>query len=105
MDWSTVYEIAYVIIVVLVCMRIVWDTRSHTKTLAYLLLTIFLPVIGIVIYFSFGINYRKHKLYDKKLVEDAELSKQLRQKITQSSTKVFDQNPAAVGSYRELTRL
>lgn len=105
MNWSRVYEILYVLIVVSVCIRIIWDTRSHIKTLAYLLLTIFLPVIGIIIYFSFGINYRKHKLYSKKLVEDIELAKKVRDEVTQSSKKVFEQNAAAVGSYRELTRL
>jgi cardiolipin synthase A/B len=105
MNWSRLYEIAYIIVVVLVCIRIIWDTRSHTKTLAYLLLTIFVPVIGIIIYFSFGINYRKHKLYSKKLIEDIELAKKVQEEVTQSSKQVFEKNAAMVGSYRELTRL
>jgi cardiolipin synthase len=59
MSWLLLVEIAYVIILVLVCLRIIWDTRSDTKTLAYLLLAIFVPVAGIIFYFSFGVNYRK----------------------------------------------
>ena len=105
MNWFLILEIVYTLVVILVCFRIIWDTRSHTKTLAYLLVTIFLPVIGMIIYFSFGINYRKHKLYSKKLVEDIVLAKKFQDEVRQSSLQVFDQNSAAVSSYRELARL
>jgi cardiolipin synthase len=53
----------------MVCLRIVYDTRSATKTMAYLLISIFIPVAGILFYIIFGINYWKRKLYDKKFAE------------------------------------
>lgn len=68
--WLIVIEIIYVLFVIAVCLRIVWDTRSVGKTLAYLLLVFFVPIVGIIIYFSFGINYRKRKIYNKKLIAD-----------------------------------
>jgi cardiolipin synthase len=87
---------------ILVCLRIVYDTRNNTKTLAYLLLAIFLPVIGILFYFSFGINYRKRKMYSKKLLKDDNLAKKLKADIFQYSKNTFEQNNEEVEKRREL---
>ena len=70
MNWIFVLETIYVLLIIGVLLRIIYDTQSVTKTLAYLLLVIFLPFIGVFIYFSFGINYRKNKLYSKKIIQD-----------------------------------
>ena len=67
------YEILYILFVIAVCLRIIWDTRSVSKALAYLLLVIFVPIAGAIFYFSFGINYRRHKIYHKKLTVDQAL--------------------------------
>ena len=72
MNWLLIYEISYTIILILVCLRIVYDTRSTTKTLAYLLFAIFVPFAGMLFYFLFGINYRNKKMYSKKLFENEE---------------------------------
>ncbi|MEO7082359.1 MAG: cardiolipin synthase, partial [Flavobacteriales bacterium] len=50
-----------------VALRIIYDTQSTSKTLAYLLLVVFLPLAGAIIYFSVGVNYRKKKIYSRKL--------------------------------------
>ena len=105
MTWLLVYEIIYIVVLVLVCLRIMYDTRSNTKTLAYLLLVIFLPLIGIFFYFSFGINYRKRKMYTKKLVLNDIMAKELREYILQSSQQIFEKNTAAVQPFRELARM
>src|SRR6476661_4212320 len=105
MTWLLVYEIIYIVVLVLVCLRIIYDTRSNTKTLAYLLLVIFLPLIGIFFYFSFGINYRKRKMYTKKLVLNDIMAKELREYILQSSQQIFEKNTAAVQPFRELARM
>ncbi len=57
----------YYIIVLLVCIYIIMHTNSVSKTLAYILLIFALPVVGIIIYFAIGNNYRVNKLYQKKL--------------------------------------
>ncbi|MEG1284069.1 MAG: phospholipase D-like domain-containing protein, partial [Lactococcus sp.] len=43
------------------------DTKTTSKTLAYLMLIVFLPFVGIIIYFVFGVNYRKNKFYTFKI--------------------------------------
>lgn len=65
MTWIIISGI-YIMIVIAVCLRIVYDTRSTTKTMAYLLISIFIPVGGILFYLVFGVNYWKLKLYDEK---------------------------------------
>jgi len=102
MNWLLVYEIFYVTLLILACMRIVYDTRSNTKTLAYLLLVIFLPLLGIFIYFSFGINYHKRKIYSKKLVQDDDLEKSVREKLWQHSRQIFDKGSPALRDNKEL---
>lgn len=84
-----IFEVAYVLVTILVCMRIIYDTRSFSKTLAYLLLVLFVPLFGMIFYFSFGVNYRKRKIYSKKLVVDAALSKSLREEIFQFSNDTY----------------
>ena len=47
-NWLIIGEVIYVIVVVLVCMKIIADTRRVTKPLAYVLFAIFVPTIGIL---------------------------------------------------------
>ena len=75
LDWILIGEILYLVVLMIVCLRVIYDTRSSTKTLAYLLLIIFIPIVGIFIYFSFGVNYRRKKMYSKKLLLDAALER------------------------------
>lgn len=67
----------------MVCLRIIYDTKTVTKTLAYLLLVVFVPIVGIIIYFSVGVNYRKNKLYSKKIISDKELEKLFIQQVAE----------------------
>jgi cardiolipin synthase len=105
MNWFLVYEIVYVLVVVLVCLRVIYDTRSTTKTVAYMLLVIFIPIVGIFIYFSFGINYRKRKMYNKKLIRDNNLEQQVYKEIFQYSMHNLEKKNPAIASNKELVRL
>lgn len=105
MNWLLVYEIVYIIVVVLVCLRIIYDTRSTTKTVAYMLLVVFIPVAGIFIYFSFGINYRKRKIYNKKLIRDHTLERKIQSAIIHYSLHNLESRNPAIVHNRELARL
>lgn len=90
MDWIALLQALYFIIMLLVIIKVVNDTRSGTKTLAYILFIVFLPVIGIIFYFSFGVNYRKRKLYSKKLIKDKQLNQEVYQRIRHYSAAIFN---------------
>jgi cardiolipin synthase len=81
MNWILLVDIVYLSFVILVCLRVIHDTDSVIKTLAYLLIVIFIPIGGALFYFSVGINYRKRKMYSKKLVRDNLLLKEIETRI------------------------
>ena len=93
MNWILIIEIIYVIFIIGVMLRIIYDTQSVTKTLAYLLLVIFLPLIGVFIYFAFGINYRKNKLYNKKIVQDHKQEELVLEKLHSYNLKNLEEIP------------
>jgi cardiolipin synthase A/B len=102
MSWLSIFEIAYTVVLIFVCFRIILDTRSITKSLAYLLFAIFVPFAGVIFYFLFGINYRTRKMYSKKLVENDVLSAKLNKQIYQYSKKTLDESDDSVQSNKEL---
>ncbi len=86
MNWnlslSWIAGIIYTAILVIVCLRVIYDTRSTTKTMAYLLFCIFVPVAGIVFYLVFGVNYWRKKLYNKKMSQDEKILAQLKKDVS-----------------------
>jgi cardiolipin synthase A/B len=89
LNWLLIIELLYLFVLVIVCVRIIYDTNSTVKTLAYLLLAIFIPIFGIFFYFSFGINYRKRELYSKKIINDDNLWSQIKDNISSYSAQTY----------------
>jgi len=105
MNWIVILDIVYIMILVLVCLRIVYDTISTNKTLAYLLLVIFIPVLGMLFYFSFGINYRKRRVFSKKLIEDDGLRKELIREVIAQTERNLKDNTHVIGDAKGLVHL
>jgi len=81
MGWYYILGIVYLLLLITVCLRVIYETRSATKTMAYLLLIIFIPIIGMVFYILFGVNYWKTKTYSKKSDDDKKLLEKLKSEI------------------------
>lgn len=88
--WLIALEVIYVVLVVFTSYRIIVDTRSSTKSLAYLLTVIFLPFIGVIIYFSVGVNYKKRQIYSKKILASGSLQNMVIQLMHERSIKTFE---------------
>ena len=104
-NWLIIGEVIYVTILVLVCMKIIADTRSVTKTFGYILFAIFVPFIGILFYFFFGNNYWNTKIYSKRIFESVDLADKLREKVYLYSNQTIKENSDAVMENRELAML
>lgn len=104
MTWLFLYELTYLLVLLAVCGRIIYDTNSTVKTLAYLMLAIFIPFAGMIFYFSFGINYRKRQLYTKKLIEDDATWKKIKQNIVAGSKDTFWKTDEELRPDRRLAR-
>src|SRR5687768_6930790 len=97
MNWIVVLDVVYVLILVFVCLRIIYDTTSTHKTLAYLLLAVFIPVAGMLFYFTFGINYRKRRVYSKKLVEDDALGRRVIEEVISKTELNLQRDMRSIG--------
>lgn len=57
--------VIYVIVTIAAIIAVLTDNRQPAKAVAWIMALIFLPVIGIVLYFFFGQNTRKEKFLSK----------------------------------------
>ncbi len=87
MDGIWIALVIYLVVLFLVCLRILYETHSSTKTLAYLLFCIFFPVVGILFYLAFGVNYWKTKLYAKKLAADEKLLQEMHDNLPEQEKR------------------
>jgi cardiolipin synthase A/B len=98
-------SILYILLVLAVCLKILYSVHSTTKTSAYLLVTIFIPVVGMLVYFLVGANYRKNKLYSKKIINDDRLLSNIKEKIIHESENSWQRAEQEVKSNEKLARL
>lgn len=68
---KNVLAVLYLITVFSICLMIVFENRNPVKTLAWLLVILFVPVAGLIIYIVFGRNYRKQKIFSRKSQADS----------------------------------
>ncbi len=66
--WS-IFGVLYSMVILGVVVLLLLEHNRPTKTLAWLLVILFIPVLGLVLYLFFGFNYRKEKLFDDKKVK------------------------------------
>jgi cardiolipin synthase len=94
--------LAYLFLTIYTIVRILLDTHSTSKTLAYLLLVIVIPVVGILLYFSFGINYR-HRKTTKLTQEDIkQLRADFKQHVPDRTDALLKENDQELGQYKNL---
>jgi len=67
---SVIFLIVYYGLIIIIFFQILLENKDPLKTQSYLLLLVLLPVIGLFIYFFFGVNYRKQKLFSRKALTD-----------------------------------
>lgn len=63
------FILLYVVIVVATVITVLLDNRQPTKTLTWILVLLFLPIVGFVFYFFFGQNMRKMRFISKRSLD------------------------------------
>ncbi|RTE52160.1 cardiolipin synthase [Arenibacter aquaticus] len=79
--WSLLLGINYILVIVF-SVLIVLKNKNPVKTLSYLFVLATLPFVGLLVYYLFGQDYRKDKIFEKKYVEDNEQLKRWRNKFS-----------------------
>ena len=69
---------------------LILEDKSPSKTLSWLLVIIFLPVLGLMFYLFFGVNYRKEKVFLKKEIWDIEQIEQWKKEQLKSLQQKSD---------------
>ncbi|MBQ2150316.1 MAG: PLDc N-terminal domain-containing protein, partial [Bacteroidales bacterium] len=64
--FQTLLTILYILLVVTVGIVILIDTGDSGRKFAWLLIIAVLPLLGIILYFMFGINYRHHWIFNRR---------------------------------------
>ena len=98
----TLFLVLYILIVFGVCISILVNTETPSKALGYLLLVISFPVLGIIIYLSVGLNYRKKELYRKKLEIDNREFPKLEYRAATLSNETLLRNKEKIGDFFQL---
>ena len=65
--------------------RIIIDTNNSSKTMAYILLVFLFPIGGSIIYFAFGVNYRRRKMFSKKVFSNEQLYESILERLSEES--------------------
>jgi len=100
-----IIAILYIILLIFVCLKILYGVHSTVKTFAYLIITLLIPVIGMIIYFAVGANYRKNKLYSKKIIHDDNLLKEIKEKIVHETEDSWNHAEHVVKTHKKLARM
>ena len=97
-----ILSVVYILILIYTVFRILLDTHSTPKTLAYLLLVLMLPLVGIFIYFSFGINYR-HRRHNRKAVAiQGDLDREFNKEIEDRTDSLVVEHRESLNQYAAL---
>ena len=94
--------IVYLAVIVFTIIHILLYTHSTPKTLGYLLLVILFPIIGVVFYFSFGINYRHLSSIYKSIIAQRELDIQLSNNLPDHTSDLLNEQKETIGHYSPL---
>ncbi|HET9747097.1 MAG TPA: cardiolipin synthase [Chitinophagaceae bacterium] len=105
MIWYYLIGILYLLLLIAVCLRVIYETRSATKTMAYLLLIVFIPVAGMIFYILFGVNYWKIKLYNKKSSADEKLLNRLKNEVKVYANAIVPPSELPSEDNRELAMM
>lgn len=72
-----VIYVIFAITIVLIILILVLENASPVHTLAWIMVLIFLPIVGFVFYLFFGRNWRKIKLFNQKELIDSNILEDL----------------------------
>ena len=74
-SWSIfffVLNVIYLGTAIIVAFSVILDNRNPAKTISWVVVLFVLPIIGLILYFLVGKNYRKEKIFSRKGLEDFE---------------------------------
>ena len=75
--FTTSLYVLNIAIAVYSSVKLISNKRDPVKTLSWVMVMMLLPYIGVILYFFFGRNFRKDKMFSRKGARDLKLRKEL----------------------------
>lgn len=82
---SVILAVLYALVWIGVFLTILMENRNPAKSLAYILVLVFVPVLGLIIYYLFGRDFRKQKIFQKKGFREEDISREYLSKYSRNS--------------------
>ncbi|RYY31163.1 MAG: cardiolipin synthase [Chitinophagaceae bacterium] len=105
MNITTIILVTGYCLSIIMSVVVISQNRNPSKTLAYLLMFFAIPYIGILVYFVFGENYRKNKLYKKKWLTDRASAERFGNYMVRLSEQMLREHMDTIEGNAQLVRL
>ncbi len=92
----------YILILVVTIGKILLDTQSASKTLAYILLIIVIPFFGIFFYYAFGINYRHQRSISEGATADESFEKAYTREVSDDTQTLIRTHQNEIAHFEPL---
>ncbi len=89
---SNIIYLVFGLTIFLIMVVLVLENSSPVHTLAWIMVLIFLPVVGFILYLFFGRNWRKIKLFNRKEIFDNELLSRIGEVIPDFNSSLLNHN-------------
>lgn len=90
---TVAFDIVYFGAIISTIVVIILDNRNPVKTMAWILILLFLPIVGLVFYFFFGRSQRRERIIGQKSY-DRLLKKPMAEYMAQDCSDVPENMPA-----------
>ncbi|MFH4967364.1 cardiolipin synthase [Gaetbulibacter sp. M240] len=87
--WYVLLLVNYIIVVSAV-ISILLKNSNPNRTLTYVIVLVFFPFLGIVVYYLFGQDYRKNKIFNKKHILNKSVVKSIQKELKVNSKDIED---------------
>lgn len=93
--WFAMGSLGIIVNIILIIFLIFFERKNPSTTWAWLLILIFIPIIGFIAYLLFGLNLNRQKLSNKKLIDDTTKNnyfKKLKEKNISNPSSIENQD-------------
>jgi cardiolipin synthase len=88
--WLTIITVLNYLLAISAVITILYRNINPTKTLTYIIVLVFFPFLGLLVYYLFGQEYRKSKIFNRKNILNERIIKQLNEELNLDKNELQD---------------
>ena len=104
-SWLTIAYYAYWVLLISVTFQIIHQYTISSRASAWLFTVYVFPVVGLVLYFTFGVKRRKRRIYKQKLTANQKSLEAYQAKFNLDSMRVIKQHKQQLKQFHGLTQM